>query len=171
MASVDDTLTENSDELSTNQACQAGCHEIYKNESAHTTQRLEDNEKPILGNPHEFCAAFFHTHEWGFGNKKREHQCLDEEHCIISERAKESEPPQWKVQPKTVAAFVKFENGGGHIVYEAKYTNCFCEKKHAEDFFQEDVEEKELKNKIDENPKGTITMYLTLPPCNKSVSI
>ena len=165
-----DTLTENLDELPINQACQAGCHEIYENESAHTTQRLEDNEEPILGNPHEFCAAFFHTHEWWVRNGLREHQCLDEELCIISKRAKESQPPRWTVQPKTVAAFVKFENGGGHIVYEAKYTNCFCEKKHAEDFFQKDVEEGQLNNKIEDNPNGNITMYLTLQPCNESTS-
>ena len=80
----------------------------------------------------------------------------------------------FRVQPKTAVAVVKFENNKNKVVYEAKYTNCVSEQKHAEDFFKDDVEEGELKKKIKEtekNPKNTITMYLTLPPCNESVSI
>ena len=171
MAGKNDGLTEKFGKLSTNQACEAGCCEIYENESTHTKQRLGD--EPILGNLHEFCAAFYHTHEWGFGNTKREHQCLDEKRCIISKRAKEEETPNWKLQPKTVAAVVKFENED-HIVYEAKYTNCANPfvKKHAEDFFKDDLNGGKLKEKIEEkeNLNGTITMYLTLQPCNESIS-
>ena len=165
MAGKNDDLAEKFGKLSMNQACKDGCCEIYENESTHTKQRLGD--EAILGYPYQFCAAFYHTHEWGFGNKKREHQCLDEERCIISRRALDE---GFKVQPKTVVAIVKFENNEG-VKYEAKYTNCVSAQKHAEDFFKDDVEKGELKKKIDENPKGTITMYLTLPPCNKSVSI
>ena len=50
------------------------------------------------------------------------------------------------------------------------YTNCVSAQKHAEDFFKEDVEKGELKKKIAENPEGTITMYFTLQPCNRSTS-
>ena len=147
--------------------CCDGCWEIYEKESTHTT-RLE----AILGHPYQFCAAFYHTHEWGFGNTKREHQCLDEERCIISKRAKESQPPQWKFQPLTVAAFVEFKNDKAHIVYAAKYTNCAnpLVKKHAEDFFKDDLNGGMLKEKIEWNLNGTITMYLTLQPCNESTS-
>ena len=59
MAGKNDGLTEKFGKLSTNQACEAGCCEIYENESTHTKQRLGD--EPILGNLHEFCAAFYHT--------------------------------------------------------------------------------------------------------------
>ena len=171
MAGKNDDLAEKFGELSMNQACKDGCCEIYENESTHTKQRLGD--EPILGNLHEFCAAFYHTHEWGFENTKRGHQCLDKKRCIISKRAKKSKPPNWKRQPKTVAAVVKFENED-HIVYEAKYTNCANPfvKKHAEDFFRDDLNGGMLneKLKIEENRKGTITMYLTLQPCNESTS-
>ena len=146
-----------------------GCCPIYENEYNHIIRRVD--KEPVLGDPYQFCAAFYHTHEWGFGNTKREHQCLDEARCIISKRALDE---GFNVQSKTVVAIVKFENNEG-VKYEAKYTNCVSEQKHAEDFFKDDVEKGELKNKIDENqdenPKGIITMYLTLPPCNKSVSI
>ena len=148
--------------------CEAGCCEIYESESRHITQRV--GKEPILGDPHQFCAAFYHTYEWG----NRKHHCLDEENCIISKRVKEESKGKkkmpWNLQPITVAAFVKFKNDEGHVVYEAKYTNCRHKKKHAEDFFKEDVERGILKKKVDENPKGTITMYLTLQPCNESTS-
>ena len=143
-----------------------GCCPIYENEYKHIIRR--DDEEPILGYPYQFCAAFYHTHRWGVGNGVREHQCLDERRCIISKRALHE---VFKVQPKTVAAVVKFENRKKKVVYQAKYTNCVSQKKHAEDFFKEDVEKGELKNEIDKYPNGTITMYLTLQPCNKSTSI
>ena len=157
------------------QACKDGCCEIYENESTHTKQRLGD--EAILGDPYQFCAAFYHTHEWWVRSRNmyrlRKHQCLDEERCIISKRAKKSKPPNWKRQPKTVAAVVKFENED-HMEYEAKYTNCANPfvKKHAEDFFKDDLNGGMLneKLKIEENRKGTITMYLTLQPCNESTS-
>ena len=41
---------------------------------------------------------------------------------------------------------------------------------HAEDFFKEDIEKENgvLAEIVKDNPNGTITMYLTLQPCNKS---
>ena len=102
--------------------CEAGCFPIYESESRHIKQRV--GKEPILGDPHQFCAAFYHTYEWG----KRKHHCLDEEKCIISKRVKEKskvkEKIPWNLQPIKVAAFVKFKNDEGHVVYEAKYTNC-----------------------------------------------
>ena len=141
-----------------------GCCPVYESEYKHIIRRVD--EEPILGYEYQFCAAFFHTHEWGFGNTKREHQCLDERRCIISKRALDE---GFKVQPKTVVAVVKFQNKK-EVVYEAKYTNCVSAQQHAEDFFKDDVEKGELKTKIDETSKGTITMYLTLQPCNESTS-
>ena len=146
---------------------EVGCFPIYENESRHIIRRVK--KEPVLGYPYHFCAAFFHTHEWQVGDKVRKHQCLDETRCIISKRAVHE--GSFRVQPKTVVAVVKFENNEKQVVYEAKYTNCLFEQMHAEDFFKEDVEKGELKTKIAENPEGTITMYLTLPPCNESVSI
>ena len=145
---------------------EVGCCPIYKNENRHIIRRV--GKEPILGYSHQFCAAFFHTHRWEVGNRVREHQCLDERRCIISKRALDE--GSFRVQPKTVVAVVKFENNEKEVVYEAKYTNCLFEQMHAEDFFKEDVEKGELKTKIAENPNGIITMYLTLQPCNESVS-
>ena len=143
-----------------------GCCPIYENEYNHIIRRVD--EEPILGYPYQFCAAFFHTHKREVGDEVKKHQCLDESRCIISKRALDE---GLKVQPKTVVAVVKFENNEG-VKYQAKYTNCVSAQKHAEDFFKDDVEaERELKKKIEDNRNGTITMYLTLPPCNESVSI
>jgi polyhydroxyalkanoate synthesis regulator phasin len=77
----------------------------------------------------------------------------------------------WCVQAKTVVAVVKFEKLDGNILYEARYTNCGEKQKHAEDFFQEDIENGRLGEKVKANPNGTITLYLTYQPCNKSTSI
>ena len=78
----------------------------------------------------------------------------------------------WCFQAKTVVAVVKFEKDK-NILYEARYTNCGekQKQKHAEDFFKEDIEKGELGEKMKANPNGTITLYLTLQPCNKSTSI
>jgi hypothetical protein len=76
----------------------------------------------------------------------------------------------WCVQAKTVVAVVKFEKDK-NILYEARYTNCGEKQKHVEDFFKEDIEKGKLGEKVETNPNGTITMYLTLQPCNESTSI
>ena len=77
----------------------------------------------------------------------------------------------WKIQPKTAVAVVKFEKEDGSIAYQARYTNCVPQKKHAEDFFKKDVENGELAKKMQEHLEGgTITIYLTLQPCNKSTT-
>ena len=131
-------------------------NEIYPD--VHIKKR-EDGVK-ILGARHQFCAAFYHVHEWN----ERNYSCLDEEKCIIANEAKK--PKGWMAQPRTVVAVVKFAKKDGSIVYEARYTNCQEDTKHAEDFFEEDVED-DLVNKIE---GGTITMYLTLQPCNRSTT-
>ena len=76
----------------------------------------------------------------------------------------------WCVEPEAVVAVVNFEKIDGRILYEARYTNCRKEKKHAEDFFKEDIEKENgvLAEIVRDNPNGTITMYLTLQPCNQS---
>jgi hypothetical protein len=75
----------------------------------------------------------------------------------------------WCVQAKTVVAVAKFEDENEKILYEASYKNCAPQKKHAEDFFQEDIENRVLGEKVEENPNGgTITLYLPYQPCNKS---
>ncbi|CAB3996410.1 uncharacterized protein LOC111322856 [Paramuricea clavata] len=91
----------------------------------------------------------------------------------VAEEAKElvkKAEKAWCFQAKTVVAVVKFEKDG-KILYEARYTNCGEKQKHAEDFFQEDIKKGKLGEKVEANPNGTITLYLTLQPCNKSTSI
>ena len=123
-------------------------------------------DERILGSKHQFCAAFYHVHEWG----KREHYCLDETNCIIAKRVKDNDN-KWSLQALNVVAVVKFEDEKGIILYEGRYTNCGKEQKHAEDFFKEDIKNGELGKKVEANPNGTITLYLTYQPCNKSTSI
>ena len=91
----------------------------------------------------------------------------------FAENAKKS-PKGWYAQPKTGVAVVKFENESGKILYEARYTNCGSQKMHAENFFKEDIKDKdgEFRELVQDNPKGTITLYLTqLQPCNKSTRL
>ena len=78
---------------------------------------------------------------------------------------------KWSLQALNVVAVVKFEDENGIILYEGRYTNCGKEQKHAEDFFKEDIKNGELGKKVEANPNGTITLYLTYQPCNKSTSI
>jgi hypothetical protein len=77
------------------------------------------------------------------------------------------------VQNKKVVAVVKFEDENNKIQYQARYTNCYkkSEQKHAEDFFEQDIENGALREKVEVNPNGTIIMYFTIQPCNKSTSI
>ena len=214
------------------------CHAIY-NEHGHIKQRAK--KERFLGSKRQFCAAFYHVHEWEHRqeSRKREHFCLDENKCIVAQEAKElikkfvddakkfakiakkfaeeaglpeedkelleeeaelleqkaelleheAEPFDvkeanefaeqaksfgqkkkqklreklaevnqisakanqlkktadkaayaWCAQARKVVAVVKFEKVDRRILYEARYTNCGREKKHAEDFFKEDIE-------------------------------
>ena len=235
--------------------CNGQCHPIYPAQDGHIKQHAR-NERS-LGSKGQFCAAFYHVHEWYHRHekRKREHFCFDEDNCIVAQEAKghikkfvdnakkfaeiskefaekadllEDELAQlleeeadllveeaeklaekqkisrqeanefvqkseessdqnlvsvkqlakterkavyaWCVQAKTVVAVVKFEKDK-NILYEARYTNCGEEQKHAEDFFQEDIKKGKLGEKVEANPNGTITLYLTLQPCNMSTSI
>ena len=147
--------------------CNGQCHPIYPAQDGHIKQREKDesaeNER-ILGSNGQFCAAFYHVHQW----RERKYCCLDETNCIIAKRAVREK--NWRVQRKTVVAIVKFEDENGEILYEARYKNCAPQKKHAEDFFKEDIENQDgvLAEIVQDNPNGTITMYLTLQPCNRS---
>ncbi|CAB4044098.1 predicted protein [Paramuricea clavata] len=145
--------------------CNGECHEIYPTEDGHIKQRVGDER--ILESNGQFCGAFYHVHEWG----TREHYCLDETNCIIGQRA--TNENNWRVQAKTVVAVVKFEDENEEILYEARYTNCGEEQKHAEEFFKEDIENENgvLAQIVEDNPNGIITLYLTLQPCNQSTSI
>jgi hypothetical protein len=128
-------------------------------------------DERILGSKAQFCAAFYHVHEWEHRQedpfRTREHYCLDEEDCIIAKEAKKPEK-EWYVQARTVVAVVKFKDENEEILYEARYTNCAPTQKHAEDFFEQDIENGELGEKVKANSNGTITLYLTYQPCNKS---
>jgi hypothetical protein len=144
--------------------CNGQCSKIYHIQDGHI-KRVGDEK--ILGSNGQFCAAFYHVHEWNFGWGTRQHYCLDETNCIIGQRITNEKP---SVQAKTVVAVVKFQDEKEVILYEARYKNCAPQKKHAEDFFKEDIENQNgaLRKKVKANPKGTITLYLTYQPCNKS---
>ena len=62
------------------------CHAIYK-EHGHIKQRAR---KQLLGSKHQFCAAFYHVHEWYHPQERlyREHFCLDEDNCIMAKKEK-----------------------------------------------------------------------------------
>jgi hypothetical protein len=146
--------------------CNGECHPIYPTEDQHIKQRVK-NER-FLGSKGQFCAAFYHVHQWNHS----EHSCLDDNHCIVAKEAKKS-PKGWYVQARKVVAVVKFEDENGDILHEARYKNCAPEQKHAVDFFKQDIENEngELRKLVEANPNGTITLYLTLQPCNKSTII
>jgi hypothetical protein len=156
--------------------CNGECYPIYPAQDGHIKQRA-GNER-ILGSKGQFCAAFYHVHQWRHEKEdpipSRKHYCLDKKECIVATKAKTSST-KWYVQNKKVVAVVKFEDANGKIQYQARYTNCYkkSEQKHAEDFFKEDIENENgaLREKVNTNPNGTITMYLTIQPCNKSTSI
>ncbi|XP_028414587.1 uncharacterized protein LOC114537682 [Dendronephthya gigantea] len=143
----------------------AVCCPIYR-ETNDPIKRRTGGEK-YLGSKAQFCAAFYHVHEWG----ERKHSCLHKRKCIIAKRARKGRNYDWSFQPKHVVAVVKFEDSKESTLYEARYTNCDPKKMHAEDFFKKDVTEGDLKKVITDNEGGKITMYLTLQPCNRSVSL
>ena len=140
--------------------CNGQCHPIYRTDG-HIKRSVAD--ETFLGSKHQFCAAFYHVHKWD----TREHYCLEPK-CIIGQRATNENNPC--VQARTVVAVVKFEDENRKIQYQARYTNCYkkSQQKHAEDFFKEDIEKRKLRKKVEANPNGTITLYLTYQPCNKS---
>ena len=147
------------------------CCPIYPNKI--TPIKRRQGQDTIIGSKAQFCAAFYHVHEWHYTDReKTEHYCLDEEDCIIAKRARMSKKKcNWHVQPKDVVAVIKFDDSEENTVYEARYTNCGPQKMHAEDFFKYDLEEGDLKQIVRENEGGKITMYLTLQPCNRSTSL
>jgi pyrimidine deaminase RibD-like protein len=146
------------------------CCPIYR-DNQHIKRRTGEEE--VLGSNGQFCAAFYHVHQWDYRDEEecyvrtRQYFCLDSDNCIIGLRA--SREGRF-VQPRqTVVAVVKFENPTG-ILYEARYTNCKDNQKHAEDFFKDDIKSGDLAGIVGQQRKGTITMYLTLQPCNESTS-
>ena len=144
--------------------CNGNCYEIYPEN--HTKQRVGDER--ILGTLDQFCAAFYHVYKWEYRENNevsatQNYFCLDQKKCIIALKKNEY------AQPRTVVAVAKFESQSGTILYEARYTNCDANQ-HAEDFFKNDIEntDGEFRKMVVENPEGTITIYLTYQPCNKS---
>ena len=142
------------------------CCPIY-GEKGHIKRREHKNE-PILGTSDQFCAAFYHVHEWC----PHGHFCLHEKRCIIAKRV-QKEKKDWKLQPVQVIAVAKLEDKDGNILYEARYSNCTKKKheNHAEDFFKKDIaDDGVLKQLVQHNPDGTMTLYITYQPCNKSIA-
>lgn len=62
--------------------------------------RNRKHEKYLLGTTGQFCAAFYHVHEWN----TRPFQCLDETTCKIGQEATLGN--DLRKQPKTVVAVV-----------------------------------------------------------------
>ena len=145
--------------------CNGNCSEIYP--ANHIKQRVDDER--ILGTLDQFCAAFYHVYEWEYRENNsvpatQNYFCLDQKKCIIGKKAREG------AQPRIVVAVAKFESQRGKILYEARYTNCDANQKHAEEFFKNDIENTDgvFRKMVVDNREGTITIYLTYQPCNKS---
>ncbi|CAB4045543.1 predicted protein [Paramuricea clavata] len=138
------------------------CFPIYPREDGHITEINTLNKKKALGSREQFCAAFYHVPPGfdNFDNKQGETHtgsCLDK-NCKFNGNPMDI----------AVVAFVKFENKCDDPVYEARYTKCYVNKLHAENFFECDIRHGVLTDKVEENHDGTITLYLTYQPCNKS---
>ena len=132
------------------------CFPIYPRKDGHITEINTSNEKS-LGSREQFCAAFYHVRP-GFDNQLG--SCLDKKCSKFNDNPIDI----------TVVALVKFENKRDSPVYEARYTKCYVNKLHAENFFDCDIRHGVLTNQVEneENHDGTITLYLTYQPCNKS---
>ena len=127
-------------------------YSVYK-DSEHV--KVIDSNPGSIGSLAEFCGAFYHVPMTQSG-------CLDERNCIIGQRQAQEKYPQ----PRTAVALVKFQRRNGRHFLK-RYTNCYSNKTHAEEYFVNDVKANicssfgELKE---------VTMYITMQPCHKSVS-
>ena len=128
-------------------------YSVYK-DSEHVKEIAENSGS--IGSLGEFCGAFYHVSEG-------KSACLDKENCIIGRRQSQQEN---NPQPLTAVALVKFQpTNGQHFL--RRYTNCYSNKTHAEEYFVNDVKANicssfgELKE---------VTMYITMQPCHKSTS-
>ena len=122
-----------------------------------------DQQKVFLGSLGQFCAAFYHVPARNYAA----YCCLDESQCKIGRRKIECNE-LW-AHPRTVVAVVKCEDKHSRITYEARYTNCYDDKMHAEDYFKLDIERGALRALIDDKKVDTITMYITFQPCHMTV--
>ena len=146
--------------------CHGNCdgNPIYPNDK-HIKRR--EGKEAILGSRQQFCAAFYHVNKWSYPERKL--CCLDKD-CKVFKRVRFT--GNEKLQPKAVVGVAKYKiEGNNGVLYEARYTNCSKHQKHAEDFFRDDVKSGMLAATIDENKGGTLTIYLTLQPCNWSTTI
>ena len=105
-----------------------------------------------IGSLFEFCGAFYHIP----GSKNG---CLDNTNCIIGKRG-------INAQPLTAVALVKFKLRNDRQVYK-RYTNCYSNKTHAEEYFVNDVKANICSSfrELEE-----VTMYITMQPCHFSAS-
>lgn len=121
--------------------------------------------RDFLGSVGQFCAAFYHVPAKQF--TLHCHCCPDKSQCKVGQRIDQN---GFSVHPKTVVAVIKCEDNDGTVTYEARYSNCYDDKMHAEDYFKLDVEKGILPQLIHENKVSHITMYLTFQPCHMTVT-
>ena len=142
-----------------------GSHSSCKTDAAIYDDRehvCRAKEAGFLGTYAQFCAAFYHVPK----RNTLPHRCLDENQCKVGTRIGSH---GHAVHPRTVVAVVKCEDEVGMVTYEARYTNCYDDKMHAEDYFRLDVERGALGALINDNKVNTITMYITFQPCHLTV--
>ena len=137
-------------------------YEIYKD-----FQHIKsDGTNRKLGSIGEFCAASYHVSGNGYC-------CLDTEHCqvadMVKDKAEKHDPsPKW-TPPKSVVALVKYEiDDGSHI--SVRYSNHRKNntRKHAEEFFSDDIKNMTLSSSVSGKTLKKITMYITFQPCHRS---
>ena len=115
-----------------------------------------DGTNRNLGSIGEFCAAFYHVPST---NGNHQH-CLDQQNCKVG---------QEDTLPKSVVALVKYEiDDGSHI--SVRYSNHRRNntRKHAEEFFSDDIKNITSRISVSGMTLRKITMYITFQPCHRS---
>ena len=115
-----------------------------------------DGTNRNLGSIGEFCAAFYHVPST---NGNHQH-CLDQQNCKVG---------QEDTLPKSVVALAKYEiDDGSHI--SVRYSNHRRNntRKHAEEFFSDDIKNITSRISVSGMTLRKITMYITFQPCHRS---
>ena len=149
------------------QNCNGSCRfNFYEGEPHILVPKVRKN---MLRSIDKFCAAFYHTPLYVDSNDPGRTypsamRCLEQSSCKIYTGTRRGQNPKYS-RPKTAVALVKFESEKGKILSVRRYTNCYEQEKHAEDFFKDD-----MNNWSKLHGLKKITLYITMQPCHKSTT-
>ncbi|XP_048578341.1 uncharacterized protein LOC125560604 [Nematostella vectensis] len=150
-----------SDSSSHRHSDRATQYSIYTDREHVKVAEMKGDGSEILGTIGQFCEAMYHVKSnYNLNDQERSVKdgCLGSEQCSLGRYE----------YPKTAVALVMFQKkNASSKEWETKsvrrYTNCYDDGKHAEDFFLSDI----IKNPL-EDGEWRLTMYITMQPCNKS---